>query len=249
MGDITFVGTFGIPDRNAWVPAITHMIDHVARQVPRLASFHAYADADFGEGTVVYVHPDADSLDQHLVAAADLIEAGNRMVAVRRIQLLGSPHPATVERIRAAAGDAVALSLKPHVLGFDRHTSSPVSDFGDRVVFMGSFTIPDRDAWIPAVTRMSDFVEANVPRVASFHAYADATEGTVVHVHPDADSFDQQLAAAAELIRSGNQMVSVTRIDLLGSPHPATLERMRTRWPVRAKQHVYGFEQGTARTS
>ena len=114
----------------------------------------------------------------------------------------------------------------------------------DAVVFIGTFRIPSADQWLPAIDRMRTHVQANVPRVRSFHAYADEarSEGTVVYVHPDADSFDQHLAAAAELIEEGTAMVEVTRVELLGRPNPATVERLRASGvPVRVKGHVTGF--------
>lgn len=114
---VTFIGTFRIPSRDAWVPAIERMTEFVASHVPRVLSFHAYANADGTEGTVVYRHPDADSLDQHLAAAAALIEAGTQMVEVVRIELLGSPNRKTVDRLRAGGAQ---VSVKRMVSGFDR---------------------------------------------------------------------------------------------------------------------------------
>ncbi|MCA1587806.1 MAG: hypothetical protein LC744_03865, partial [Chloroflexi bacterium] len=84
------------------------------------------------------------------------------------------------------------------------------------VTFIGIFRIRDRDAWPPAIARMTEFiVGSHVPRVLSFHAYANAegTEGIVVHIHPDAESLDQHLAAAADLIREGTGMVEVLRVE------------------------------------
>ena len=115
-----------------------------------------------------------------------------------------------------------------------------------RVTFIGSFRIPDYDAWLVAIRAMSDFVAEHVPRILAFHAYAsdDRSEGTVVYVHPDADSLDEHLAAAAELIRSGTEMVSVTGIRLLGSPNAATVEALRRSGiPVNVQQVVTGFQR------
>ncbi len=114
----------------------------------------------------------------------------------------------------------------------------------DGVIFIGTFQIPTPGAWLPAIQEMSAFVEANVPRVHSFHAYVsdDGTEGTVIYVHPDADSFDQHLAAAAELIDAGTAMVEVTGIALLGQPNAGTVERLQASGlPVTVKAHVTGF--------
>ncbi len=116
----------------------------------------------------------------------------------------------------------------------------------EQVIFIGTFRIPDRAAWDPAIARMREFVEANVPRIRFFHAYADAEgdEGTVIYGHPDADSLDEHLAVAAQLIREGTDMVAVTGIQFLGAPNPATVERLRASGvPVSVKLHVTGFDR------
>jgi hypothetical protein len=114
---ITFIGEFRIPDYEAWVPAIGRMIEFVSAKVPRVTSFAAYASPDGSQGVIVYVHPDADSLDEHLAAAATLIEAGSEMVEVTSVRLLGAPNPATVDRLRASGTPVTVL---PMVGGFVR---------------------------------------------------------------------------------------------------------------------------------
>lgn len=114
------------------------------------------------------------------------------------------------------------------------------------VIFIGVFTIPDFEAWVPAIERMTAFVEANVPGVRSFGAFVNdaATEGTVVYVHPNGDSLDQHLAAAATLIEEGTEMVEVTSVRLLGAPKPQTVERLRSSGtPVTVMPLVCGFER------
>jgi hypothetical protein len=114
---VTFIGTFRIPAPQAWLSAIAAMSAFVEANVPRMRSFHAYANDDTTEGIVVYVHPDAASLDQHLEAAATLIAAGTAMVEVIRIELLGLPNQETVERLRSGGP---RVSVKQHVAGFTR---------------------------------------------------------------------------------------------------------------------------------
>lgn len=114
---VTFIGTFRIPDYAAWLPAIDAMASFVEEHVPRVQSFHAYATPDGTEGTVLYVHPDAGSLDQHLEAAAQLIQRGTEMVRVTSVQILGSPSRETVEQLRAMG---MPFSVKGHVRGFTR---------------------------------------------------------------------------------------------------------------------------------
>jgi hypothetical protein len=114
---VSFIGTFRIPDYAAWLPAIDAMATFVEQHVPRIRSFHAYATPDGTEGTVLYVHPDGDSLDQHLEAAAQLIQQGTEMVQVTSVQLLGSPSRETVKQLGAMG---MPFSVKGHVRGFAR---------------------------------------------------------------------------------------------------------------------------------
>lgn len=118
QGSVVFIADFVIGDPSAWQPAIERMSAFVAANVPRVHSFHAYTDPPGTEGTVIYIHPDAASLDQHLEAAAEMIRAGSDLVQVRRIELLGPARAATVERLRASGTEVVTRPV--HAAGFDR---------------------------------------------------------------------------------------------------------------------------------
>jgi hypothetical protein len=114
----------------------------------------------------------------------------------------------------------------------------------DAVIFIGTFRIPSAETWLPAIEDMRAFVEGNVPRARSFHAYVnqDQTEGTVMYEHPDAASLDEHLRVAAERIEAGTRMVDVLRIEFLGQPSAATIERLGQQpAPVSVKRHLLGF--------
>lgn len=115
------------------------------------------------------------------------------------------------------------------------------------VLFVGHYRIPAGrvDDWRAAIRTMTEFVEANLPDVYSFDAYlgADGSEGTSVHLHRDAASFERYLAAMATMISAGGQIVEVTGIDLYGAPRPEVVEQLRRMgsFPVRVHAHENGF--------
>lgn len=119
--DVIFVGTFTIPrDRTEeWRVAIVDMIDFVKANSPRLISFNAYVNEDASEGTVIYHHPDSDSLEQHLEVAASRINVGQQMVRVTRIDVYGAPSERLVERMRrfSEAGGLYPVNVKTHLYG------------------------------------------------------------------------------------------------------------------------------------
>ncbi len=115
------------------------------------------------------------------------------------------------------------------------------------VMFVGHYAVPAGrvEEWRAANRTMTAFVEAYLPDVFSFDAYlsADGTEGTSIHIHRDAGSFERYLAAMATMIGKGTQIVEVTGIDLYGSPRPEIVERLRRMgsFPVRVHSHENGF--------
>lgn len=114
------------------------------------------------------------------------------------------------------------------------------------VMFVGHYRVPAGrvEEWRAANRTMTAFVEANLPDVFSFDAYlgADGTEGTSIHIHRDAESFDRYLAAMATMIDRGTQIVEVTGIDLYGAPRPETVDRLRQMGSFAV--HVHSHENG-----
>lgn len=115
------------------------------------------------------------------------------------------------------------------------------------VMFVGHYKIPVGriEEWRATSQSMTAFIEANLPDVFSFDAYlgADGTEGTSIHLHRDAESFERYLAALATMIGKGMQIVEVTGIDLYGAPSPEIVERLRQMgaFPVHVHSHESGF--------
>lgn len=119
--DVTFVGTYTIPEGTfeAWTTAIRDMVDFVKTNSPRLISFNVYVSADKTEATTIYVHPDSDSLEQHLGTAASRINSGTQMVRVKGIDLYGPASDGVVARLRgiSEASTSFPVNVKQHFYG------------------------------------------------------------------------------------------------------------------------------------
>jgi quinol monooxygenase YgiN len=119
---VVLIGTFRIPQDKVddWRVAVRGMADFVHANVPRIIAFDMFVTEDGTEGTVIQVHPDSASLEQHLDAAASRIAQGIQMVSVVRIDLYGSPNPGLIKRLRDEAAGLWPVTVRPHYLGFAR---------------------------------------------------------------------------------------------------------------------------------
>ncbi|MGD8998645.1 MAG: hypothetical protein PVH80_11105 [Anaerolineae bacterium] len=121
----------------------------------------------------------------------------------------------------------------------------------EHLVFVGTYAIQEGtyDAFDAANKEMADFVEANEPRLISWHTYVneEGTEATTIMVHPDSESLEYHLQVAGSRIRKGVQMVQTKRIELYGEVSDRLLEQLRRisdmsgSWPVIVKSHLHGF--------
>lgn len=119
-----------------------------------------------------------------------------------------------------------------------------------RITFVGTYSLPEGrfDEWVEGITDMVDFVKAHASRLLSFEVYVDEakSEATSIYVHPDAESFEEHMKAAATRIDRGAQMVEVVRVDVYGDPGTRVLERLHqiskasNGFPVSVKRHFYG---------
>jgi hypothetical protein len=80
------------------------------------------------------------------------------------------------------------------------------------------------------VPDLSDFIEANEPRLIAFNEYAndDGTEVAVVQVHPDAESMEFHMNVVAErAARAYAETLEATAsIQVYGAPSNAVLEML-----------------------
>ena len=76
---------------------------------------------------------------------------------------------------------------------------------------------------------MTEFVEANEPRVIAFDAYLndDSTEVTGVQIHPDADSMAFHMQVAFEKIMEFDQYLDTQSVEVYGVPNDAVLGMMK----------------------
>jgi hypothetical protein len=104
------------------------------------------------------------------------------------------------------------------------------------------------DAERNRVPGLSEFIEANEPRLIGFHEYADeaGTEVAVVQVHPDADSFEFHMGVVRERASRAYEetLDATTSIQVFGTPTQAILEMLnRATGPgvsVSVKRHHLG---------
>ena len=102
-----------------------------------------------------------------------------------------------------------------------------------------------------AFEELAAFVEANEPRPISYQVYLteDATRVTVLQIHPDSDSVEFHMEAAADLFPPFGELLRLTRMEIFGRPSPQLLERLRAKARMlgNAPVDVYDFHAGFAR--
>jgi hypothetical protein len=67
------------------------LVDFVAANVPRVLAYNVYFSADGTTMTVVHVHPDAASLEQHLEVAGPVFRRFVELVTLSSIHVYGEP--------------------------------------------------------------------------------------------------------------------------------------------------------------
>jgi hypothetical protein len=105
------------------------------------------------------------------------------------------------------------------------------------------------------VPELSDFIEANEPRMVAFNEYVsdDGTEVGVVQLHADAASMEFHMKVVAERAARAyaETLEATTSIQVFGTPSDAVLEMLRRQAgagvPLTIKRHhLGGFTRGPA---
>jgi quinol monooxygenase YgiN len=118
----------------------------------------------------------------------------------------------------------------------------------DEVVYIDRFEI--RDGKLEEFKRyaeeMAAFVEQEEPGVSAFNYFVDEVEGsgTAVFIFSDADALDRHLDVASSKFQQGYELLSGTKIELLG-PASQRAAEMSRRFGASLKQRLAGFSRST----
>ena len=115
------------------------------------------------------------------------------------------------------------------------------------VLFVGTYAIPEGglDAFYAQAKAMTALIRDREPRVLTVGHFVseDRTEGTTIHLHPDADSFDYHMDVASRMIERGTQTVAVKRIEFYGEPSDEVVKQLSQRFDVRVKTWADGHSR------
>jgi hypothetical protein len=127
MGEpFIFTGTYGIREGKLEMAkqALGSLVEHVHAHEPRLQHFGFYFDDESSEVTCVQVHPDSESMQEHLRVISGYLQNAAEFLDFTnlRTHVYGIPSDDLLATLRAMDGDAL------HVAGpltrFSRITAS-----------------------------------------------------------------------------------------------------------------------------
>jgi hypothetical protein len=107
---------------------VAGLVEFIEANEPRLIAFNEYVNEAGDEVTVVQVHPDAQSMEAHMLIVRDrAMEAyAQTLDATVRIQVFGEPTQAILDTLRQQAGSGVEISVNgEHLGGFTRSAAQP----------------------------------------------------------------------------------------------------------------------------
>lgn len=119
------------------------------------------------------------------------------------------------------------------------------------IIYVGTHAIGEGKVDIAreAASQMVEFLEANHPRMAHFEIGVDedASEMTVIQVHPDEESLNTHLELAKDKIAQAYEFLEGTNgIDIYGDPSESLVtkvQQMAMGAPVRFKQPTARFSR------
>lgn len=189
-------------------------------------------DDDGTQYTNLQIHPDSDSMVEHLRLVADHLEASADLLDFTDFEgrVLGSPGEALMAHL-APWGPQVDRPIG----GFTRLASTGEWTAPDRpLVFVNTYSIRDgaADDYRAALPDWFAWLEAEHPRMLHFNAYLaeDGAHATTVQVHPDSRSMEFQLKLIAGKAHEAWQSLidwSTFRITVIGRLDDDLLAAMR----------------------
>ena len=89
---------------------------------PRLLSFHGFADPDADQITVVQIHPDAESMVNHMSVVTQHVATAyvDYLERESRFQIYGTPRAGVLEKVQAMSGDSTIPRSHEPFAGFTR---------------------------------------------------------------------------------------------------------------------------------
>jgi hypothetical protein len=79
-----------------------------------------------------------------------------------------------------------------------------------------------------AIEELAVFIDANEPRILTYHVYLseDGTQMTVVHLHPDSASLDYHMDVAGPAFRKFAHLLTMSSIRIYGEPSERALRQL-----------------------
>ena len=109
-----FAGTYAIKEGKLEVAkqALRELVDHVEANEPRLQHFGFYFDDEGGQVTCVQVHPDSDSMEEHMRVIAGHVQNAGEFLDFTNMQtrVYGIPGDALLSQLREMDGDALRVA-------------------------------------------------------------------------------------------------------------------------------------------
>jgi hypothetical protein len=99
------------------------------------------------------------------------------------------------------------------------------------IVFISHFKIKESkfDSLMQLNQKVAEQIEANKPGTVAFLQYinAEGTDLSIVHVFPDADSFDRHIAGVDERAKAAFEFIEPTRREVYGMPSDQVLTMLK----------------------
>lgn len=111
-----FVNTYEIREGQleAFTKGFRRVLDLVETEQPRVLFFASYLNEQGTEATVLQIHPDVESFENHMALAAEHIRGSVETVdwSSMSIQVLGNTNDTVFENMRRVAGSGGDVAIK-----------------------------------------------------------------------------------------------------------------------------------------